>query len=246
MNRSNDAWPVTVLFAVLVLFLAKAMASEKSEPVAGSNYEQKPARASQARIEPCSELGSVPDFKIKDPLNKEFSSESLYKTSGMLVMITVPNLTQYERQKKWERYMSRHRWPDRGAPQRVLIEDMSQQKTYKEKARGMMRDSYKPNGDVIVLIDETGDVRRQFGMMDNETMIALCDAKGRILHLEPDEIDPDDTAARRLMAEVIHLADANIKALPPKVTANATATAAAASTSNSTTMVLMTAAPVRK
>jgi hypothetical protein len=237
MNRSNDAWPVTVLFAVLVLFLAKAMAGEKTVPVAGSSYEQKPARASSAAIQPCSELGEVPDFKIKDPLSKEFCSESLYKTSGMLVMITVPNLTQYERQKKWERFMSHHRWPERGAPQRVLIEDMSQQKQYKEKARGMMKASYKPDGDVIVLIDETGDVRREFGMMDNETMIVLCDAKGRILHLEPDEIEPDDAAARRLMSEVTRLADANVKSLPPKV---------AATNAPATTMLLMTAAPVRK
>ncbi len=249
MNRSNDAWPVTVLFAVLLLCLAKVMAAEKPEtnverrlePKRAATFEAPPATPVSSRAA-ATPFGYAPEFTLKDPLGKDYSSEALFKDTGMLVMITVPTLTQYERQKRWEKLVSRHHWPEHGAPQRVLIEDMSQQTMYKEKARGMMRACYKPGGDTVVLIDESGDVRRAFNMMNDETMVLLCDAKGRILHIEPDEVEPDETVARRLMTEVTRLADATAKATVASTPKVATATAPVAASST----LLLTSAPVRK
>jgi hypothetical protein len=207
MNRSLDAWPVPILFAFLLLFLAKAMASERPDPVA-SKVDEKTKNQS---------TDYIPDFTLKDPPGTVLKGDSLYKNTGMLVMITVPNLTQYERQKRWEGLMNKYHWPERNAPQRVLIEDLSQQVTYKEKARFMMKKYYKPGGDLVVLIDENGDVRRGFGVMNNETNIFLCDTKGRILHCVADDVEPDEDAAKRIITEVNHLADANAKVAASKV-----------------------------
>ena len=213
MTRSNDAWPLPVLFAVLLLLLAKSMAAERAEPAAAAQQKSSRApadvQAAEASDSEC--LGLAPEFSLKDPLGKTCSSETLFHPAGMLVMITVPNLTQYEKQKKWEKYMNRQRWPKACAPRRVLIEDLSQQESYRDKARAMMKQAYKPDGDIAVLIDEDGNVRRGFGVMNSETVILLCDARGRILHIESDEVEPDESSAQRLSAQVNRLADQNVR-----------------------------------
>ena len=149
----------------------------------------------------------APDFKVKDPTGVEHNSTDLFGKTGMLIMITVPNLTQYEKQKAWDKYVEKHPWPERGAPQRVLLEDLSQQTTYKEKVRGMMKQCYKPEKNMIVAVDEDGSIRRAFGVMNNETVILLVDSSGRIIHNESDDVEPDSEAASRLMRQVRQLAE---------------------------------------
>jgi hypothetical protein len=157
------------------------------------------------------EADRIPSFSIKDPLGVEHASAKLYGSTGMLVMLTVPNLTQYERQQRWEKWVAKQKWPEHYAPQRVLIEDLSQQQMFKEKARGLMKDKYDPNGDVVVLVDETGCVRRQFGVDVNETVIFLIDANGKIVHSEGDDVEPDRISAQRLISHVRQLAESNMK-----------------------------------
>ena len=258
MALGND-WTLPVLLAVLLLLLAKAMAAEKSEPAATSQHRsgkppatfETPPQFKAQVVEECSASAPAPtstQFTLKDPHGTTISSESIYKATGMLVMVSVPNLTQYERQKKWERYMKGQRWPQQCAPQRVLIEDLSQQQTYKEKARFMMKQAYKPGGDTVVLVDEDGDVRRQLGVQNNETVIVLVDTKGRVLHVESDDVEPDQEAAHRLNSFVCKLADQCVRELPPAKTIVATASATAPSSQtqvpgSAATMMLMSASP---
>jgi hypothetical protein len=141
---------------------------------------------------------TVPSFALKDAIGVNHTSASLYKDSGMLLMITVPNLTQYERQKRWEKLLKNENWPTLNAPRCVVLEDLSQQEGYKEKARHLMQEKSREESRETFLIDETGDVRRQFGVQQNETVILLVDTHGNVVHHEFDDIETETDAARRI------------------------------------------------
>lgn len=215
MTYNLESKLLLALTVCLQLVLTKTTAAEKSDNKAYAEPHSKEEVMLFVKPEmPTSETvnedsNRVPDFAMNDPLGVEHKSANLYGNTGMLVMITVPNLTQYERQQRWEKWVSKQKWPEHNAPQRVLMEDLSQQQTFKEKARGLMKEKYDPNGDVVVLVDETGVVRRQFGVNLNETVIFLVDSAGRIVHCESDDVEPDRISAQRLITHVRQLAETN-------------------------------------
>lgn len=158
---------------------------------------------------------NAPVFSLKDPHGKEIRGGELIRKNGMLLMLTVPNLSQYEKQVRWQRYLKKEAWPKEQTPACVLLQDLSQQETFKEKARSIMKEKYNPAGGVVVLVDETGDVRRKFGVSPNETVILVVDAKGRIVHHESDDSEADAESAKRVMNVVRAMAAANATAAPP-------------------------------
>lgn len=269
MNRDIDACPLQMLFvlALLLYGLANAMADDKTDSTVkvddkskSSKSTRKPKKFSRANGSgPFAEF--VPNFELKDPIGTDFKINNLYSSTGMLIMITVPNLTQYEKQKRWEKYMNKYAWPECNAPRKVLVEDLSQQETFKDKVRTMMKEKYQPDGEYVVLIDEDGNVRRQFGVLDNETVILLADSKGNIVHHERDEVEPDIDSAGRLIAQVHKLADAQtetqaaqthtdlVAAAPASMrtgTAQATSTPAPVAETSVMPLIMTTPLPVRK
>jgi len=219
MKNITESWLLTTLVACLPLVLPSVLAEEKTGSCANEDaamfVKPQTAKAAPAREDP----DKIADFACKDPLGVEHKGTDLYGSTGMLVMLTVPNLTQYEKQQRWEKWVAKQKWPEHNAPQRVLIEDLSQQQTFKEKARAMMKQCYDKKGDVVVLVDEDGNVRRQFGVNQNETVIFLIDASGRIIHSESDDVEPDRISAQRLITHVRNLAENNIKAAATTSTA---------------------------
>ncbi|HYG75081.1 MAG TPA: hypothetical protein VEK08_08770 [Planctomycetota bacterium] len=224
MKNNIDACPVQLLiaFAIVLYCLANAMAAEKNEPakVRVADNRKKSNKTPANGAGPYTD--TVPQFTIKDPHGKELASESLFSKTGMLIMLTVPNLTQYERQKRWEKWISKQPWPEANGPKRVLLEDLSQQETFKQRVRTMMAEKYNPNGDVIVLVDEDGSVRRQFNVQQNETVLLLVDSHGRVIHHEADYVEPDQDSAKRLVQQVRDLADTHFKPAPATTTAAST------------------------
>ena len=160
----------------------------------------------------------IPEFALKDPLGKVKHGEKLYGECGMLIMLTVPNLSQYEKQTRWQKVLKKEKWPEQFAPTCVVLEDLSQQVAFKERARAAIKErcATEPSN-VVVLIDEDGAVRRKFGVQENETVIFLVDASGRILHQETDDAEPGPEAARRIMGQVARMAatQAQDRAAPP-------------------------------
>jgi hypothetical protein len=257
MNRDLDACPLQMLFvlALLLYGLANAMAAEKTdgkirieEKNKSGASKRKPKKFSQAN-------GSgafaefVPSFTLKDPLGTDIESSKLYSQNGMLIMVTVPNLTQYDKQKRWEKAIEKFAWPEFNAPKKVLVEDLSQQETFKEKVRGMMKEKYNPEGEFTVLVDEEGIVRRQFGVLDNETVLLVVDAKGNVIHHERDEVVPDVDSASRLMSQIHQLADSQSPLAPvdetPR-TGTATVTLTKSTINDITPLIMTTPLPVRK
>lgn len=206
MNRNPDSISVSFLiaFAVVLLCLAHAMAAEKNEPARVRLKDSRKARGANGNGE---FAATTPAFSLKDPLGVAQDSASLFAPHGMLIMLTVPNLTQYEKQKQWDKWIARQPWPQRSAPRRVLLEDLSQQETFKDRVRSMMAAKYNPQGEIKVIVDEDGNVRRKFGVQNNETVLLLVDAQGKVIHHEADFVEPDPESARRLMGHVRELSE---------------------------------------
>lgn len=217
MNKNLETTPSSMLiaFAVVLLCLAHAMAAEKNEPAKMRVVENRKAKKSECNS--CGEyVPQVPEFSLKDPRGEAHTSASLYANNGMLIMLTAPNLTQYEKQKRWEKYIAKQRWPLNNAPRRVLLEDLSQQETFKERVRSMMAEKYDPQGELMVIVDEDGAVRRRFGVQNNETVLLLVDASGKVIHHEADFVEPDMDSAKRLVGQVCELAESQpLKTIPP-------------------------------
>lgn len=171
----------------------------------------------------------VPAFALKDAGGVLQTARNLYKDTGMLLMLTVPNLTQYEKQKRWEKWLRKEQWPAKDAPRCVVLQDLSQQDSFRDKIRKMMSDRQNELPAVLFVIDEDGDVRRRFGVNNNETVILLVDSLGRIVHHERDDTEPDRESARRVVEEVRKLAESRrpvslARASVPVTLANRTAT----------------------
>ena len=219
MNRNLDTCPASLLiaFAVVLLCLARVMGTERTEPAKVKLQESKrPAARSRMEANGSGDFAAeVPEFKLKDPRGESHTGASLFSSTGMLIMLTVPNLTQYEKQKRWEKWLNKQAWPQANAPRRVLLEDLSQQETFKDKVRAMMAEKYDPRGEMTVLVDEDGKVRRGFGVQNNETVILLVDASGKIVHHESDFVEPEMESARRVGGQVRELAETARPALSP-------------------------------
>ena len=204
------------------------MACSRASAEAAATIMSSPIKGATAANAPSVPLGNgcgvfcgyTPSFTIKDALGTEHKSDSLYQGTGMLIMITVPNLTQYEKQKRWEKWLKKQRWPEQNVPKCVVLQDMSQTQAYADRARKMMQEKAKEDKSVLFVLDEEGAIRRQFGVLENETVILLVDNEGRIIHHEADDVKPEPEAARRVVKSVHKLS----ASLPAPVAATLTVT----------------------
>jgi len=140
----------------------------------------------------------IPSMKMTDVKGQTHDSCELYKKTGMLLMITAPNLKQYEKQKRWDKQIRKAGWPDTGAPSCVIVQDMSQQETYREKALTMINEKAAEDPRLTFVIDNSGDLRRSLGVQENETVLLLIDKDGNVVHHETDDVEPDPDSARRV------------------------------------------------
>jgi len=141
----------------------------------------------------------IPSMKMTDVKGATHDSCELYKQAGMLLMITAPNLQQYEKQKRWNKQIRKAGWPETNAPKCVVVQDMSQQETYREKALTMITEKAAEDPLLTFVIDNSGDLRRRFGVQENETIILLVDKDGNVVHHECDDVEPDADSARRVL-----------------------------------------------
>jgi hypothetical protein len=126
------------------------------------------------------------------------TSNDLFKQNGMLLMITAPNLEQYEKQKRWDKQIRKAGWPEANAPRCVVLQDLSQQETYRERAIKMITEKAQEDKLLTFVIDNTGDLRRSFNVHENETVLLLIDKDGNVVHHEHNDVEPDPESARRV------------------------------------------------
>lgn len=145
--------------------------------------------------------------KLADPSG---TSHSRQEVAGKVVVaiFSAPNMSQGDRQQKWSDLLStdpKAKVSDKVAL--ILIEDMSQAGMFKGIARDDMKKEFKPDSRPFLIIDETGDVLKRFGVPHNKTEILIYDKKGTLRDVENNLDDQDLSVHRikvitaRLMAE---------------------------------------------
>jgi hypothetical protein len=129
----------------------------------------------------------IPEFKLKDPMDKEYTHKYLLAVNTV-VMISIPNAKHGENQERWMALLEKS-LPD-SSLQIVVLEDLSQSDVVQDATEGM-KERFKPGQRPLLLVDETGDVRRAFGVPDDKTAILVCDRMGTIVYRVSDITDPD-------------------------------------------------------
>ena len=150
-------------------------------------------------IPPLSHAGNsfvVPQFKLQDPAGAEHSNEALTKTGAVLI-VTIPNVKHGDLQGKWSRDLTKKGWPE-NYPRLVFLEDISQSsEAIRGRAIKSMKDKYKPGASTLLLMDMTGDVRRNFQIQNDETVLLIVDKNGNVIHAEEEE--PSDEGVARVL-----------------------------------------------
>jgi hypothetical protein len=200
----NSTDPIIAALGFLLILTSAVLADDTDKKSRERSSKQLAPTASTrkdaAKANGCGAYAErAPEFSLKDPLGKEHCGRKLYSETGMVIMLTVPNLTQFEKQKRWEKWLRKQAWPAQHAPRCVVLEDLSQQQSFKEKVRQMMVEKCKVEEKLVVLVDEDGAVRRQFQVNNNETVILVVDPDGNVIHHERDDTEPDAAAARRVV-----------------------------------------------
>ena len=148
-----------------------------------------PTRAEGGRF-----AAQMPAFTLKDPADTEHAHDRLY-AKGAVLIITIPNVKHGDYQSRWSKYLLKKEWPEQG-PSLVMLEDLSQQKDFRDKALEGMKKSFKADKPPMLLIDPTGNVRRSFKVQNDETVVLIFDSKGALVHAEEEE--PTQEAAQRV------------------------------------------------
>jgi hypothetical protein len=150
----------------------------------------------------------VPDFEVPDVMGVSHKARQLYRSNGAVIMLTVPNLTQYEKQKRWARWLKKEGYPTSNGPRCILLQDISQQPSYRERVTKMMREKAEEEKHLVMIMDEGGALRKKFGVLENETVILVVDADGKVIHHEADDVEPELESARRVAAQLQRLQEA--------------------------------------
>ena len=131
-------------------------------------------------------VGKLPDFKLQDPHGKEHTQDEL-KQRGAVIIITIPNIKHAAAQDQWARWITKKGWKKDG-PLLVFIEDLSQTaESLREKALEELKEKHREGKQPLLLLDPHGAVRKSFGINEDETVVLVINAEGKIIHVAQEE-----------------------------------------------------------
>ncbi|SDT95582.1 hypothetical protein SAMN05444156_1045 [Verrucomicrobium sp. GAS474] len=142
------------------------------------------------------------DQTLKDPAGgRHFSAD--VKGYVVVVIFSVPDLSQGGRQKKWAKFLAEEgatRLPR--AVKFALIEDMAQS-GLSGMARDEMKKEFAPKARPLLLLDETGAITHGFGIPRDRTQVLVYDKKGRLRHVETANPTPESAGRVRQIAALL-------------------------------------------
>jgi hypothetical protein len=135
----------------------------------------------------------VPTFSLKDPADVVHTQKAL--EGGAVVLVTIPNAKHGDRQSVWSKHLKKSL--PKGKLRLVVLEDLSQSNV-KEKAIAGMKKKYTAGQETLLLVDETGDLRRALRITNDETAVLVFNKQGRLVHrvISPGTADEIVDAAR--------------------------------------------------
>jgi len=154
---------------------------------------------------------SVPAFTLNDPAGGSHTNESVLKDipKGLVVIVTIPNAKHGPMQSRWQSKLMKKNWPE--GMKMLLIEDLSQSGMVKDKAQKGMKDGFKPGKEPLLLVDETGAVRRTFGVEQDMTVCLVFDKTGKLVHSEDAQSSLEGTEPSVEAVQRVQKVMANLK-----------------------------------
>jgi hypothetical protein len=117
------------------------------------------------------------NFTLPDPDGGMHNSKTLAK-NGMVLVVTAPTLHDKGAQEGWSTCLP-GAMPKGGML--VFIEDMSVS-AWKSVARNDMRKDWKPGVPPMLLLDESGGVRKELGVAADATVVLVYDKSGSLVY----------------------------------------------------------------
>jgi hypothetical protein len=115
----------------------------------------------------------------------------------IVAIFSIPNMSQGSYQEKWAKLLAHQ--PDTRVSNSVflvLFENMSQAGMFKGIARSDMKEQFTKGSRPLVVLDETGDIFKKYGVPPDKTEILIYDKKGALRDVEKDLDDTDATVLR--------------------------------------------------
>lgn len=123
---------------------------------------------------------------IADPSGKTHSRAEV-RGKVVVCIFSAPNMSQGDIQQKWADLLANN--PKTKVDDRVVLvlaEDMSQAGMFKGIARDSMKKDFTPDSRPILILDETGEFFKRFGVPRGRTMILIYDKQSQLRDVEPD------------------------------------------------------------
>jgi hypothetical protein len=115
----------------------------------------------------------------------------------VVAIFSAPTMGQGNAQEKWSDLLSTEpasKLPDEVAL--VLVEDMTQAGIFKGMALDSMKKQFAPHERPFLILDQTGNVFKKFGMPKNQTGILIYDKTGALRDVELNLSDQKNTLNR--------------------------------------------------
>jgi hypothetical protein len=145
--------------------------------------------------------------KLEDPLCRTYAKTDV-RNKVVVAIFSSPNMSNGDAQRKWVDLLANN--PEtklKDAVLLVLVEDMSQAGMFRDMALASMRKDFKESSRPLIVLDDTGDFSRRFGIPRDQTRILVFDKTGTLRDVEADLQDSSTTTHRlkvitgRLLAE---------------------------------------------
>jgi len=175
------SWRKYSFTGILVMFITSIAAQASVEMVVPpGNYQR--------------HLGTA---KLEDPSGRSHTKNDV---AGKVVVaiFSIPDMSQGDTQQKWSDLLATNastKVSDR--VDLVLVEDMSQAGMFKGVARDSMKKDFTPDSRPFLILDETGDVFKSFGVPKGKTEILIYDKKGVLRDVETN-LDDEATTVHRI------------------------------------------------
>lgn len=124
---------------------------------------------------------ALPSFRLVDPLGRTFTEANLTER-GAIIIATAPTLSQGDAQVAWSEALHTLE-PGEQGPVRVMLQDMSQS-WFRPIVMSKMKEQYRADGPLVLLLDEGGVTRKALGVGDAVTVAFACAPGGRVVAVE--------------------------------------------------------------
>ena len=114
----------------------------------------------------------------------------------VVAIFSAPTMSQGDKQEKWSELLTTGSTRVSDAVALVLVEDMTQAGMFKGIALSDMKKQFTPKSRPFLILDQTGEVIKKFGVPRNQTAILIYDTEGKLRDVEVNLSDAGETARR--------------------------------------------------